>query len=127
MSTNSKLTFANFATKTVENVCKPKVKKPKRKTISDAVISDDAVVSIVNMVFDKVENPATATQKEIVSILMHTELSSTTISRVVNLALPTAKSTPNSINSLIKHIRACEVDERELLAQIEKDIINAEI
>lgn len=100
-------------------------RKPQRKTISDAVISDDTVVSVVNMVFDKVENPANISVKDIVEILMHTQLSSVTISRVVNLALPTAKSTPNSINSMIKHIRNMQVDEKELLAQIEKDILNA--
>lgn len=97
----------------------------RRKTIADEAITDDAVVAIVNMVFDKATDPSTITQKEIVKILLNTKLGNKTMARVVNLILPTAKATANSIASLIKHIRKSTVDIDVLLLEIEKDIQNA--
>ena len=97
----------------------------RRKTVADEVITDDAIVAIVNMVFDKASDPSSITQKEIVKILLNTKLGNKTIARVVNLILPNASATANSIASLIKYIRKSTVDIDALLLEIEKDIQNA--
>ena len=95
----------------------------RRKTISDALITDDAIVSIVNMVFSKVDNPNNITQKDVVKLLLKTKLSNKTMARVVNLILPNSKATEGSIASLVKYIRNQDIDMDALLSEIEKDIM----
>ena len=95
----------------------------RRKTISDTAFDTLAIDKIVNMVYNRVENPMDTSQKEVVTILMKTKLSYTTIARVVNEIFPTAHATKNSINQLVRHIKNQNYNVDALLEEIPKDIL----
>lgn len=81
------------------------MKTKTKQSVPDALVTNDMITEICNMVFAKVSDVYNPSQKEIVSILMNTRLSHTTIARVVKEILPQANPTKDSVRSLINHIK----------------------
>lgn len=98
------------------------VKQNKRQVVSDVLVTDEMVNSIAEMVIGKLEDVFNPSQKEIVSILMHTRLTYQTMARVVKVFLPEANPTANSIRSLVNHIKAQDEIMGTFLEELKKDI-----
>lgn len=97
--------------------------KPNRKqVVPDALVSDDMINDIVDMVTGKLEDVYNPSQKEIVSILMNTRLTYQTIARVVKVFLPAAAPTAGSIRSLVNHIKTQDEILTGFLGELKKDI-----
>lgn len=97
------------------------VKKARRKTISDELITKEVATKIINKVFFEVKDVYNINQIEVVSILLKFNLSNKTIAKLVNEIIPTAHATQGSIASLIKYIRNEDKLLEDLMKQLDED------
>lgn len=97
----------------------------RKQTIHDSLIDDITLDKIIDMVFNKVQNPADTSQKEVVKVLLNTRLSYSTMARVVNGIFPMARATKGSIAQLVRNIKMQDSNIDELLAELQKEILDA--
>lgn len=96
----------------------------RKQTIHDSLIDDVTLDKIIDMVFNKVQNPADTSQKEVVKVLLKTRLSYSTMARVVNGIFPAAKATKGSIAQLVRNIKMQDSNVDELLMELQKDLFS---
>ena len=90
-------------------------KRQRRKTIKDKYITTEIFIKLVNK-FSTLH----ATRKEIVSNLMDIGISNNIIAQVINVVIPDAKATSNSVAAIVNTIRKEDKRVDELLKDIEE-------
>ena len=90
-------------------------KRQRRKTIKDKYITTEVFIKLVNKC-----STLHPTRKEIVSKLMDIGISNNIIAQVINAVIPDAKSTSNSVASIVNNIRKENSKVDELLKDIEE-------
>ena len=90
-------------------------KRQRRKTIKDKYITTEIFIKLVNK-FSTLH----ATRKEIVSKLMDIGISNNIIAQVINVVIPDAKATSNSVAAIVNTIRKEDKRVDELLKDIEE-------
>ena len=92
-----------------------KNKRQRRKTIKDKYITTEIFIKLVNKC-----STLHATRKEIVSKLMDIGISNNIIAQVINVVIPDAKATSNSVAAIVNTIRKENKKVDELLQDIEE-------
>ena len=90
-------------------------KRQRRKTIKDKYITTEIFIKLVNKC-----STLHATRKEIVSKLMDIGISNNIIAQVINVVIPDAKATSNSVAAIVNTIRKENKKVDELLQDIEE-------
>nr|DAP28671.1 MAG TPA: hypothetical protein [Caudoviricetes sp.] len=90
-------------------------KRQRRKTIKDRYITTEIFIKLVNKC-----STLRPTRKEIVSKLMNIGISNNIIAQVINVVIPDAKATSNSVASIVNSIRKENLKVDELLQDIEE-------
>lgn len=90
-------------------------KRQRRKTIKDEYITAEIFIKLVN----KCSTPH-ATRKEVVSKLIDIGISNNIIAQVINVVIPDAKATSNSVAAIVNSIRKENKKVNELLHDIEE-------
>ena len=90
-------------------------KRQRRKTIKDKYITTEIFIKLVNKC-----STLHATRKEIVSKLMDIGISNNIIAQVINVVIPDAKATSNSVAAIVNIIRKENKKVDELLQDIEE-------
>ena len=90
-------------------------KRQRRKTIKDKYITTEIFIKLVNKC-----STLHATRKEIVSKLMDIGISNNIIAQVINVVIPDAKATSNSVAAIVNSIRKESKKVDELLKDIEE-------
>lgn len=90
-------------------------KRQRRKTIKDKYITTEVFIKLVNKC-----STLHATRKEIVSKLMDIGISNNIIAQVINVIIPDAKATSNSVAAIVNTIRKENKKVDELLKDIEE-------
>ena len=90
-------------------------KRQRRKTIKDKYITTEVFIKLVNKC-----STLHATRKEIVSKLMDIGISNNIIAQVINVIIPDAKATSNSVAAIFNTIRKENKKVDELLKDIEE-------
>lgn len=109
--------FKEFDTDTMEKFITDynKSKRQRRKTIKDKYITTEVFIKLVNKCLTL--HPS---RKEIVSKLMDIGISNNIIAQVINVVIPDAKATSNSVASIVNNIRKENLKVDELLQNIEE-------
>ena len=90
-------------------------KRQRRKTIKDKYITTEIFIKLVNKC-----STLHATRKGIVSKLMDIGISNNIIAQVINVVIPDAKATSNSVAAIVNTIRKESKKVDELLQDIEE-------
>ena len=90
-------------------------KRQRRKTIKDKYITTEIFIKLVNKC-----STLHATRKEIVSKLMDIGISNNIIAQVINVVIPDAKATSNSVAAIVNTIRKEDKKVDDLLKDIEE-------
>lgn len=90
-------------------------KRQRRKTIKDKYITTEVFIKLVNKC-----STLHANRKEIVSKLMDIGISNNIIAQVINVVIPDAKATSNSVAAIVNTIRKENKKVDELLQDIEE-------
>ena len=90
-------------------------KRQRRKTIKDKYITTEVFIKLVNKCLTL--HPS---RKEIVSKLMNIGISNNIIAQVINVVIPDAKATSNSVAAIVNTIRKEDKKVDELLKDIEE-------
>ena len=90
-------------------------KRQRRKTIKDKYITTEVFIKLVNKCLTL--HPS---RKEIVSKLMNIGISNNIIAQVINVVIPDAKATSNSVAAIVNTIRKENKKVDELLQDIEE-------
>lgn len=90
-------------------------KRQRRKTIKDKYITTKVFIKLVNKCLT-----LRPTRKEIVSKLMDIGISNNIMAQVINVVIPNAKATSNSVAAIVNAIRKENQKVDELLQDIEE-------
>lgn len=93
------------------------------KVIRDSMITDEIFDKLIGKVYLELADKE-VTQMNIYNVLHPLKISNTTIAKVINVLIPNAKATANSIQSLLtsKKKRKSNPMIDELLAELDKEI-----
>ena len=97
--------------------------KERRKTISDNLITDSVYENLLGYTFFKLQDME-VTQINIIKTLLPKNISNTTIARIINDIILEAKATKGSVASQIRSMNKQSTEVDELLADIEKEMMN---
>ena len=92
----------------LEKDVRKNLKRAKRKVISDKEVTPRLFDLLIGKVYYNVQNPDDIKQKDIIEILYDLNISNTTIARVINYLIPTAKATQGSVASMIRFLKVKE-------------------
>lgn len=98
----------------------------RRKVIQDKYINQDIFEKLIGYVYTGLfAGEKELTQKNIIKILHKHNICNKTIARVINELIPTAKATPNSVNSQLNQMKKQSNKHNdmlnELLSEIDKE------
>lgn len=97
--------------------------KERRKTISDNLITDNVYQNLLGYTFFKLQDME-VTQINIIKTLLPKNISNATIARIINDIILEAKATKGSVASQIRSMNKQSTEVDELLADIEKEMMN---
>lgn len=109
--------FKEFDTDIIEKfvIDYNKNKRQRRKTVKDKYITTEVFIKLVNKCLTL--HP---TRKEIVSKLIDIGISNNIMAQVINVVIPNAKATSNSVAAIVNSIRKENKKVDELLQDIEE-------
>lgn len=108
----------NFTKEGSVKIVDSKVKRSRRKTISDSLIDDELLKKIVQKLYTKVSDIYNPSQLELIDIMLPMGLSNKTMARIVNEMCIECKATENSVRALIKYKR----NKDDMLNNLLKDL-----
>lgn len=97
--------------------------KERRKTISDNLITDNVYENLLGYTFFKLQDME-VTQMNIIKTLLPKNISNATIARIINDIILEARATKGSVASQIRSMNKQSTEVDELLADIEKEMMN---
>lgn len=95
----------------------------KTKVIRDSMITDEIFDKLIGKVYIELANKE-VTQMNIYNVLHPLKISNTTIAKVINLLIPNASATANSIQSLLTSKKKQRSNPMldELLSELDKEL-----
>jgi len=106
----------------LENKDRENLRKAHRKVVRDNLVTPRLFDLLVTKVYSEAEDIYHITQEEVINILRPKYICNKTIARVINVIIPTAKATQNSVASMIRFIDNKKVKRNTLADTLTKEL-----